>query len=627
MPNPAPSFPRTDAQHYGIVALLENTRVRLPLKAVECRFHIMDDVISVEIDQAFHNNQAKALDCLYSFPLPGEAAAYRCEMILGDRVIRAKVEERKEARRIVQEKKALGHRVALVEVERDNLFTLSLSNMQPQEIVVVRFAYFQSLERLNDELSCMIPFCPGIRYIPGRPLLRGSRGQGTVQDTDQVPDASRITPPRMDQFHPDATSLHIHGTFSHPLGQYEFVTSPSHTLVLREEAGKLQVTVPQGGGSFPDRDFVLRWKDVPSRTSTFEAWGQQVHHETDTDGTTYAMVRLQAPAAQETTATGQDFYFLVDRSGSMDGTKWTQASRAFREFLKVLGQNDRAWVTFFESTYQDLCEWPLDPKELLADRTVQQLESLGTLGGTELLPALDHVLEAIDEHSQDRRSVIILITDGQVGNETEVLRRLKKRKSALPVIALGIDTAVNEAFLQQLARQQRGQCFLRTPDDDIVGLVAQLGDRLKVPVLTDITAGEGWEFPADQPRDLYAREIVTAVLRGPGGIRQLTLYGKGASGEQQSYNFELQESPSEAVSLLWARRRIQQLQSSANGANTADKAALTSEMLTLARSFNILCEGAAFLAVDESQKGEVAKVEVYQPSYEPHQPGVAAAAG
>ena len=47
-----------------------------------------------------------------------------------------------------------------------------------------------------------IPFCPGERYIPGRPLLCSLRGRGVADDTDQVPDASRITPPRLDALHP-----------------------------------------------------------------------------------------------------------------------------------------------------------------------------------------------------------------------------------------------------------------------------------------------------------------------------------------------------------------------------------------------------------------------------------------
>ena len=198
--NPSPG----ERTAFGLVAWLEQTKISLPLKGVECAFNVCGDVVSVELDQIFHQNSTQPLDCVYTFPLPAGAAVYRCEMHLDGRIIRARVEEREQARRLAREKKAAGHRTALVEMERDNLFTLSLGNVQPGDMIVIRFAYFQTVDRLQDWTSFKIPFCPGIRYIPGTPLLRAPKGRGVVDDTGQVPDASRISPPRIDRLHPDA---------------------------------------------------------------------------------------------------------------------------------------------------------------------------------------------------------------------------------------------------------------------------------------------------------------------------------------------------------------------------------------------------------------------------------------
>src|SRR5919198_1867079 len=129
----------------GLIAWLEQTRVCLPLKGVECRFAVCGDLLDVQIDQIFHQDNSQPLDCLYTFPLPGGAAVYRCEMHIHDRVIRARVEEQWRAREMARQKKAAGYRTALVEMERENLFTLSLGNVQPQDVVMVRLAYFQTL--------------------------------------------------------------------------------------------------------------------------------------------------------------------------------------------------------------------------------------------------------------------------------------------------------------------------------------------------------------------------------------------------------------------------------------------------------------------------------------------------
>src|SRR6266478_4116210 len=94
---------------FGLVAWLEQTKITLPLKGVECKFNVCGDVVSVEIDQIFQQNSTQPLDCLYTFPLPSAAAVYRCEMHLNGRVVRARVEEREEARKIAAAKKAAGH--------------------------------------------------------------------------------------------------------------------------------------------------------------------------------------------------------------------------------------------------------------------------------------------------------------------------------------------------------------------------------------------------------------------------------------------------------------------------------------------------------------------------------------
>ena len=201
---------------------------------MECRFDVCGDLLSVEIDQIFHQSNRDPLDCTYGFPLPGGASVYRCEMHVNGRVLGAKVEPVEKARRLVSEMKAAGRRTALVEVERENLFTLSLGNLQPDDLIVVRLAYVQTLTRLPDWTSFQIPFCPGVRYIPGTPLLRAPKGRGVEDDTDEVPDASRISPPRMDRLHPDAAYMSVEGVIAHPADEVRAISSPSQeTASLR----------------------------------------------------------------------------------------------------------------------------------------------------------------------------------------------------------------------------------------------------------------------------------------------------------------------------------------------------------------------------------------------------------
>ena len=174
---------------------------------------------------------------------------------------------------------------------------------------------------------------------------------------------------------------------------------------------------------------------------------------------------------------GNDIYFLVDHSGSVKGEKWTKTAEALIAFVNAAAQNDRVWITFFESDYRDFAEKPLERDALLRDPISSRSPNSAQDGGTGLLPALRHVMTVEQRYSTQRRSHVVLITDGQVGTEEAVLQAVSGH--ALPVHCFGIDHAVNEAFLRQLAGQQRGTSVLLSPNDDLVRPIAILGSRLE----------------------------------------------------------------------------------------------------------------------------------------------------
>ncbi len=589
-PRPSPA-----TLEFGLIAWLEMTRIALPLKGVECRFDVTGPVACVQLDQIYHQSALQPLDCTYTFPLPAGAAVYRCELHINDRVIRAKVEEKEAARKTYAERKAAGHRTALVETERENLFTLSLGNVQPDDVIVVRFAWFQSLDRVADDLRLLVPTCPGVRYIPGKPLLRSSTGLGTIDDTDQVPDASRITPPRIDALHPDAAYFSLEGRLSTTAVASSSISSPSHPIYVREITDVAKVTVSDG--AIPDRDFVLSWREPQSTRLAAQAW-RYVE-----SGQAYALAQLRAPAdVQVAKDFAQDFYFLVDRSGSMQGIKWQRTCEALQAFVALLGSEDRVWITLFESGFQDFAEAPMSAPEVLQNAGFHRMQHMGTGGGTELLPAAKHVLDVIDQHSPERRTAVVLITDGQVGNENEVLQAFKKAR-ATTVHTFGIDTAVNDAFIKSLARQQRGGCWLQTPNDDIAGCIAGLGDRLRRPVLTNVSIRGAWTAASELAPDLHAREVVNVALRGSES-ENLEAVGRLPDGSKLSLPLELHASQNEAIKLLWARERITALLD----------ANQNQEAIALAKEHNLICEGAAFVAWDEAERVPVAQEGIVQPA-------------
>ena len=277
---------------------------------------------------------------------------------------------------------------------------------------------------------------------------------------------------------------------------------------------------PAGERVCPDRDFVLRWRRAARPDLLSAAW-----ISSDPEAT-YALIQLRAP--DEVTVEnreGSDIYFLVDRSGSMAGEKWAKTAEALIAFVNAAAQRDRVWITFFESDYRDFAEKPLERDTLLRDPNFRSLAKIGTDGGTELLPALRHVLTIEQRYSTQRRSHVVLITDGQVGNEEAVLQAVSGH--ALPVHCFGIDHAVNEAFLRQLAAQQRGTSVFLTPNDDLVRPIAILGSRLNRPVLTDLALDGGWELADTELPDIHAGQVAFASVRMRGASDRTSMLPAG----------------------------------------------------------------------------------------------------
>ena len=404
-----------NADRFGLVGVVESRRVVLPLKGVECEFTVQAGIVEVAMIQIFRQENPKPLDCEYVFPLPADASVYCCEADINGRTILAQVRECAEAVKLAADKKAEGRRVVLVEAERENLFTLTLTNLQPDDLVLVKLRYIQPLRQLAEMSSVEISFCPGVKYIPGNLLVRSNRGRGVVDDTDEVPDASRISPVRTDPEHPDAAFIEIRGLLEAKFVDVGSLISPSHNTITRLEAGKLAVRLSDKD-QVPDRDFVLRWRDNAPEAITSRAWIRDLGKEA------YALLEIRAQKAIAEKTLPMDFYFLVDRSGSMQGSKWQKAAQAVQQCVIGLRSNDRVMLTFFGNHFNDFTEVPVSPSELLADPNFQKLEKLPLDGGSNLVPALCHVLELSALHSPDRDKCLILITDAQVGNDAAILK-------------------------------------------------------------------------------------------------------------------------------------------------------------------------------------------------------------
>jgi Ca-activated chloride channel family protein len=96
---------------YFFVKSDDPTLDRLPLKSTSAVASISGVIADVVVTQVYKNEGKKALEAIYVFPASTRAAVYGMKMVIGKRVIEAKIKKRDEARKDYEAQRSRQERV------------------------------------------------------------------------------------------------------------------------------------------------------------------------------------------------------------------------------------------------------------------------------------------------------------------------------------------------------------------------------------------------------------------------------------------------------------------------------------------------------------------------------------
>ena len=245
------------AQQGTLLLKSEGSTLAVPAVATNAEIRVSGIVARAVVRQTYRNPYDAWFEGIYVFPLPENAAVDHMRMKIGERVIEGDIKERQAARAQYEQAKAGGKRAALVEQERPNMFTTSVANIPPRGEITVEIEYQQTLRHDSGSYSLRFPMVVGPRYIPGTPSE--GQGHGWSPNTDQVSDASRITPPVLnpDKHAPtNPVRLKVELDAGVPLAR---VDSPYHPIVMRETEGGSRIVELAAGEVPANKDFELTW--------------------------------------------------------------------------------------------------------------------------------------------------------------------------------------------------------------------------------------------------------------------------------------------------------------------------------------------------------------------------------
>jgi len=570
----------------------------VPLVHTDAAFDVRGLVAAATVTQQYANSTSQPIEAVYVFPLPHDAAVYDMEIRVGNRVIRSKIKEREEAKKVYEAAKSSGKRAALVEEERPNIFTASVANIMPGDHIDVRLRYVEPLRWEEGRIRLEFPMVVGPRYIPGtRPV--GHSGTGWAKDTDAVPDASRITPVVR---HPDNRSGHdISVTVDLDPGfEASSITSVSHTVrVSRLADGRQHVELAEGA-VLPNKDFILEVRQGESRrpkTALFLSPGKK-------SGESHFLLAAFPPTVQPTERMPVEMFYMIDVSGSMAGTSIEQARGALLQALDRLRPVDRFGILAFSSNYQEFSSESLQatPENVAAAR--RYVKHLEAGGGTEMLPALLHLMTKPQDPGHLRS--IILLTDGDLGNEEAIFTALRQNLGGARLYTVGIGSAPNVFLASKMAQFGRGT-FTHIADISEIGeQMTRLFASIESPVLTDVKLSfEGVEvadlYPARAP-DLFMGQplmIYGRITKGRAGKVRVT-----ARAGNEPYEATISLNASKAtfhpgITTLWARQRVEDLMDHWRESDENNRAEIRTSVIAHAIQYKLVTRFTSLVAVEE----------------------------
>lgn len=525
------------------------------------------------LEQRFENAYDENLRVTYRMPLPADGAISGYEFVIGERTIKGAIDKKTQARERFERAVASGHTAALLEQERADIFTQQIGNIPPREAIVARITIDQRLVWLPEgEWELRFPTVIGPRYIGSADTAADVRATH-IKVTNE----------------PLRAGIQIALAIKDAIAGGGKPTSPTHRVEHSDGVVALHATAKL------DRDIVLRWRVATPAVGISLAAARPA-----TGNDAFGLLTIVPPARDaKPGAVPRDLIVLLDTSGSMGGGPLEKAKQVIGMMIDSLDEQDRFELIEFSNAPRRYLPEPVVATAAAKQSALTWLRSRYADGSTEMRAA---VIEALASLRVGAQRQVVVVTDGYVGGEHQILEAMNRRMPrSCRLHVLGVGSAVNRSLATSLARAGRGVEVLVGVDEDAERGAKRLLDRTRMPVLTnvEISGSALLRHAPEQIPDVFeAAPLVAALALRPSG-GELVVRGQLANGTwEQTITVAPQEASAgnQAIVALYGRERVADVEAHALFES------VDGEVEELGLTFQISTRMTSWVAVDETRK-------------------------
>ena len=543
-----------------------------PLKSSHSQVTITGPIAQVVLTQTYTNDGDKPIDATYLFPSSSGAAVHGMTMKIGDRTIKAEIQEKQKARETFEKAKKEKKSASLLTQKRPNVFSMEVATILPGDELTLTLNYSEILKPNSGDYEFLIPTAIGPRY------REGASSPNTVDN------------PFLSEGQKTITRFSVNVNLTSPL-PIQNLACPSHEQATITFTSKTSASLELKAAE-PDRDFIVQYQLAGKKILS----GLLTHKGSEEN--TF-LLQLEPPREiKPQDIPERDFIFVIDVSGSMKGFPLNLAKDLFTGLAEELRPEDRFNMLLFAGANKVLSGKSLKATKANIDRAINFLNSTDGTGGTRLLNALEEALEL--PHDHDRSRSLVLISDGYIDAETEVFDLIKNKATGTNIFPLGVGSSVNRHLLEGLSHFAGRDHFIVTHSTECDAAVTRFTNIISTPVLTNIQitsqdATLSDLLPARQP-DLFFGQPLSLVGKWQGS-GTITITGTAGNGEKITQNFKIPESFDQpSLPTLWARTKVKEL---SDFAQLTGRDSEKKEVTELGLKYQLLTPFTSFVAIAE----------------------------
>ena len=449
---------RAKQERDGISMKIVDLR-ELALKKVKITGNVIGKFGTFEIEQLYKNNTKNVLEVGYTFPIVETATIVGFEIKVGDKILKGKCKEKGEAKKEYQKNIVKGNSAYMMDQETDNIFKISIGKIDRNEEVTIKIHYIDKFEIIDNKIQVLMPTLVTPKY---KSNITNKLVYGNVDYTIDF-------------------NINVDKTL-----KIKNISCPSHkiNLINEEKTEKIQVLNYDLSKDFKLNIELKNELSSNAITSKTRAGNDMIY------------LSFMPEILDSYEDSEKEYLFIIDVSGSMSGEKIDETKKAVIECLKQLDVGDKFNIIPFESQFEAMSIKSIEYNEENMQKAIKYINNLRTMGGTEILNPIKFAL-----YEKETDKIILLFTDGQVGNESEIIKYVEDNINKSRIFPFGIDTNVNSSFIKQLAKVGNGKAELIQPKEKIDDKIIRTFARIQTPLLENLEINYGTNTVIDEIRE------------------------------------------------------------------------------------------------------------------------------